>query len=222
MKGLSAITYGDGQFVVVARDGGTARSDDGVTWVQHSSGAQSLNGIVYGRGQFVAVGNTCFENNQCVGTIMTSADGANWVPRSRLGESLSAVAYDQGYFLAVGQSGTLLTSVDATNWVSRLSGSLHQLSGVASGNGQFVVVGGGGTILASGSMVSLEMTMAASASGPTLSLFAPIGLNYTIQSSTDLISWHDMTKLSGSPSGKVVLDGLSASAPRTFYRAQSQ
>jgi hypothetical protein len=53
-------------------------------------------------------------------------------------------------------------------------------------------------------------------------LEAPTGLDYTIQTSTDLISWHDVTKITSAQSNKVVLDGLPADANHLFYRAYSR
>jgi len=53
-------------------------------------------------------------------------------------------------------------------------------------------------------------------------LAGPIGLDYTIQTSTDLISWQDVTKITNTQSSKVILDGLPAASGQLFYRAYSR
>src|SRR5205807_461714 len=67
---LSAVAYGNGQFVAVGFGGTILTSTDGVNWLLRQSGIQNyLKGVSYGNGQFVAV---------AYGTILTSADGVNW------------------------------------------------------------------------------------------------------------------------------------------------
>jgi hypothetical protein len=56
----------------------------------------------------------------------------------------------------------------------------------------------------------------------SLSLEGQSGLDYTIQTSSDLISCRDVTKITGAQSSKVILDGLPATSDRQFYRANSQ
>ena len=93
--------------------------------------------------------------------------------------------------------------------------------GIAYGNGHFVAVGENGTILQSGSIIHLSIMPDASTGLLSLSLEGPTGLDYTIQTSLDLISWQDVTKITSAQSGKIILDGLPISSGRTFYRAFS-
>ena len=131
------------------------------------------------------------------------------------------IAYGNGQFVAVGNSdgtiglrdgvGTIQTSTDGLNWVLRQSGTPQHtdLRGVAYGNGRFIAVGSGGTILQSGSIIILSITPNAGTGLLSLSLDGPTGLDYTIQTSADLITWHDVTKITNAQSSKVILDGSS-------------
>jgi len=191
-------------------------SADGINWVQRQSRTMNalLDGIAYGNGQFVAVG---VKN----GLIITSSDGVNWLPRGR--EWLVAVAYGNGQFVAVGDDGIIWTSADAVKWVGRQSvmGFGSPLSGIAYGNGHFVAVGGG-TILKSGNIITLAITPNADSGLLSLSMEGPTGLAYAIQSSTDLISWRNLTNITSVQPSIIVFDALPAASDRVFYRAYSQ
>src|SRR5439155_25856476 len=97
---LTAIAYGNGQFVAVGQKGTVLNSADGVDWVQRQSGTQSnLLAVAYGSGRFVTVG----EGN----TLLSSVDGVNWIElQSGLPwgtrATLTGVAYGDGLFVAVG------------------------------------------------------------------------------------------------------------------------
>ena len=86
------------------------------------------------------------------------------------------------------------------------------LNGITYGNGQFVVCGSGRMILQSGSIINLSITRSTATGLLSISLEGPTGRDYTIQASTDLISWRDVTKISNAPSSKVVLDGSAGRA----------
>src|SRR5262249_20432466 len=142
-----------------------------------------------------------------------------------------SIAFGNGQFVAVGGSdatwpplgqGTIQTSVDGVNWIQREPRTPRPLPGVAFGNGHFVAVTSGGEILQSGSIVNLSITSNFSTGFLLLSSEGPTGLDYTIQSSADLVIWRDVTKISNAQSSKVILDGLSAASDRQFYRAISQ
>jgi hypothetical protein len=219
--GARAIAYGKGQFVALGAGGMALNSVDGETWIPHPTGAQTLTSIAYGQGQFVAVGFDC-GNVNCIGAIVTSTDGTNWVRRPGLGDVLLAVTYGNGRFLAAGESGTLLTSSDGVNWVVRQPRTYNQLAAAAYGTGRFVVVGSGGTILQSDPIINLSIAPTADRELLSLSLEGPPGIDYTIQSSSDLVSWREVTTITASPSSKITLDGLPVTPGNLFYRAQSQ
>ena len=74
---VSAIAYGNGQFVAVG-DGAILTSVGGAHWVQRQSlaetGLNSIYAMIYVNGLFWAVGS----NADPSGFIATSADGLNW------------------------------------------------------------------------------------------------------------------------------------------------
>jgi len=211
---LSGVAYGINQFVATGWnpfDVATTilTSLDGTNWVRRESAAQDAgSAIAYANGQFVAVGSQ----------IQTSTDGMRWVQGQLLAPSfLLGIVYGNGQFVAVGSFGIILTSTNAVNWVQRQSGIKTGLRGIGYGNGHFVSVGDIGTILQSGNIINLSITRS---TGPlTLSLEGPSGLEYTIQTSNDLVAWREVTKITNAQSAKVILDGLSATAERAFYRA---
>ena len=77
-------------------------------------------------------------------------------------------------------------------------------------------------ILQSGSMINVSITPNTDTESLTLSFEGPTGLDYTIQTSSDLISWRDVTKISNPASTKIVLEGLRITSDRQFYRATSR
>jgi hypothetical protein len=231
---LNGIAYGNGQFVAVGQVNQVNNpplvltSTDGLSWLEHrpeltarSAGfSAGFSGVVYGNGQFVAVGKFYLMDDITGGVIATSTNGVSWVERwsASGGRSLSSVAYGNGQFAAVG--GGILTSSDGANWVLRQSE--YGLTGIAYGDGHFVAVGPGGTILQSGSIITLTVAPKPSSNLLTLSLEGPTGQSYTIQSSTDLISWQNLTNITTTQTTSVILDALPAGSERSFYRAYSQ
>jgi hypothetical protein len=201
-------------------EGTILTSTDGDKWVRRTN-SESLSAIAHGKGLFVAVGP-----GLDVFPILTSPDGINWFSGIKIKTGYKglggaqAIAYGAGYFVAVGEAG-ILTSADGLNWVQRPTGS-HLLRGIAYGNGHFVGVGFTGIIVQSGSIINLEIRPNTATGLLSLSLEGPAGLDYAIQTSTDLVSWRDVTKISHAQSSKVILDGLPVTSDRQFYRAISQ
>jgi hypothetical protein len=56
----------------------------------------------------------------------------------------------------------------------------------------------------------------------TLSLTGPAGLDYTIQSSTNLVSWQDLTNMTSVQLTTVIFDGQHVAFDHEFYRAVSR
>jgi hypothetical protein len=84
-----------------------------------------------------------------------------------------------------------------------------------------VAVGWQGTILQSGNLITLTIAAKLGTDLLTLSLEGPIGMGYTIQSSTDLRSWRDVAKFTSTESSKIVFENLPAHSDHLFYRAFS-
>ncbi|MBU6401693.1 MAG: hypothetical protein KGS61_15355 [Verrucomicrobia bacterium] len=153
---LSAVAYGNGQFVVVGaaydsfggfRSPLLLTSADGTNWMQHSVKAGvPLTDVAYGNGAFVTVGGGLQPGtNTYVGVILTSPDGVTW---SRAFSTLATSAasyptqliYGDNQFVAVGYGGTVLTSPDGNAWTAQTSGTTDQLNAIAYGDHQFVAL----------------------------------------------------------------------------------
>ena len=74
----------------------------------------------------------------------------------------------------------------------------------------------------SGSIITLGITSKAGTGLLELSLLGPTGLGYTIQSSTDLVSWRNIANITATQPTNLVFDALPASSDQVFYRAYSQ
>jgi hypothetical protein len=202
------------------------------TWRNPLPSGSKLVAVAYGNGRYVALGSH--------GATASSPDGVNWVQGHPtglpFGVTFHDLAYGNGQFVAVGwewdygfleQSLVIFSSADGVSWVQRLDGPFFFTEGadsyrVAYGNGHFVAVGYNGTILKSGSIITLEITPNPSPGLLTLSVSGPTGLGYTIQKSTDLISWQIVTNISSVPTGTVTFETTPASVNHEFYRAYSQ
>ena len=239
--GLFGIAYGNGRFVAVgkAKENTGTKGDvlsspviltsaDGVNWLSQVLGAQpytGLNAVTYGNGQFVAVGAgyspDLLEAGRAI--ILTSTDGTNWVQhQSAATTGLHAVTYASGQFVTAGSRGGILTSLDGVTWVKRPSATEDSLSGLGYGNGHFVAVGWYPTILQSDSIVTLAIAPTIGKGLLELSLEGPTGLAYAVQTSTDMISWRNLTNITSAQPTSIIFDALPIASDRVFYRAYSQ
>ena len=142
------VTYGNGLFVAVARDG-TNRvmtSPDGTTWTTRATPfgntfeANWWMDVTYGNGLFVAVAESGTNR------VMTSPDGVTWTARAAAEANIwYEVTYANGLFVAVAISGTnrVMTSPDGSHKCSYSfnrclygfgSFSLHYRSGTNASN----------------------------------------------------------------------------------------
>jgi hypothetical protein len=227
---LNGIAYGNGLFVAVGQNNLTVSSQsliltsaDAVDWIPRHSGTnlQVLSSIAYGNGRFVAVGTPG-------SVILTSADGIEWNEHQSgiTGVVLNGIAYGSGQFVAVGrgfryEKNAILSSADGENWVAHQSGTTLGLNGVGYGNRQFIAVGDASTILQSGPIITMSLTPGSSGGRQTLSLLGPAGLAYTIQSSSDLVTWTDLTNIT-SVQPTLALDVPSPLHGHLFYRAYGE
>jgi hypothetical protein len=224
----TAVSYGNGQFVAVGDGGWIATSADGTNWFNQQSGTTSwLRSITYGNGQYVVAGVQY--RPSLFSSILTSADGTNWVEReSGLSNLiLEGVTYGDGQFVAVGgdfngNAPMILTSVDGVSWTPRQSPAGIYLYGVTYGNSRFVAVGDSGAILTSASIIQVALKPKPGKDLFSLWLTGPAGLAYTVQSSSDLISWQTVTNLTSIQPTTFISDVLPGTAARVFYRAYSQ
>jgi hypothetical protein len=226
---LSSIAYGNGRFVAVNGDNSILISTDLLNWVQGPPGPTNapLSSVWYGNGEFEVIGNSsCWKCGRTV--LMASSDGLNWSSNGREVELPSAfanaLAYGNGQFVAVGfnpyeGSAVVADSVSGSSWAPHALSCENPLRGVAYGDGHFVAVGDYGTILQSGSILTLALTPNPLPGMWTLSLTGPTGASYTIQSSSDLVSWHDLTNVVGLQATTVVPSTFSVGSGNVFYRA---
>jgi hypothetical protein len=230
---LSAIDYGNGKFVAVgARASVTLplwtaavlTSTDGTNWVEHDLKSRDLLlDIAYGNGVFLAVSEGYPAN------ILLSKDGLNWAQQTSSAEA-RGVRFVDGQFVAVGfhydpsmifrdDPSLLLTSTDGVKWFRRPIGTRDTLRSVAYGDGRVVVVGENALIAESGAIINLAI---AGSPGPlALSLSGPAGLGYTVQMSTDLVSWRNLTNFTSVQPDNFIYDLQLATSGRLFYRVFS-
>jgi len=209
---LNDVAFGNGQFVAVGYlQGWILTSPDGVTWTSHYAGILGLEAIAFGNGQFVGVG---------FGVFWTSTDGTNWtMPASPTKARLTTVAFGGGQFVAAG-FGAIVSSADGVNWVLRRDGGFYAMGGVAYGNGTFVTSGTSGSILQSGPfnlrMGPIQLVSVGLVQG---TVTGPIGQNYIVEVSTNMINWTALTNLITTNANTQFLDPQPASLRRRFYRA---
>jgi hypothetical protein len=159
------VCYGNGLFVAVADDFGTAKvlvSTNGVSWANvYAQLDFTLNAVCFGAGEFVAVGYETDDNGDSKTLILVSYDGLAWTRQSRttLYEELFGVSYGviggTGYFAAVGDNYNathptvvLTAPAGSSSWSFRSSSNSDDtLYGIAYGNNAFVAVGDFGTVL---------------------------------------------------------------------------
>src|SRR4030095_2057913 len=98
---LESVTYGNGKFVAVGRNGMILSSPDGGSWTERAGGTpNNLRGIARTPTGFVTVGNG--------GAVWTSADGFAWTNRGSLTtNNLRAIAFGGEMLVAVGDEGAM-------------------------------------------------------------------------------------------------------------------
>lgn len=142
---LYGITFANGQFVAVGKNGIIMTSPDGTAWTKREANTTTwLRGITYSYGHYIAVGGR---------SIVTSPDGITWTPRiNREGDLLFAATFFSNQDIAVGFGSAVVTSPgsDGATWIRRVPPEMPgQLSDVIFANGQYVTVGESGEILTS-------------------------------------------------------------------------
>ncbi len=216
---LFSVAYSNGLFVAVGQLGTVLTSTDGISWTGQFSGTLSnLLSVVYGSAGFVAVG--------VGGTILTSTDGTNWFQsNSGTPSTLESITSGNGYYLASGDSAVVRTSPDGIVWTPRNIGATggQNLYGCAFLSNRFDVVGTGGTIIESDVVPPLFDVQIHLQSGINwLTVFAPAGSNFRIQSSTNLVvpAWTDAVSFSNASPITQWTNGA-VGAGQQYYRAVS-
>jgi len=209
---LNGVAYNNGLYVAVGQD--IITSTDLYTWTERyafSNGlVNSFNGITYvntsGFTGFVAIGlgqrlvNGIATN---VAIIYTSTTGLVWrqVPFTSSEYGFNAIAANNQTIVAVGDNGIIYTSFNTIDWFPQTSGVSYNLNNVYwdSYSNIFIIVGDHGTILTS-DISGITWADQSSSSVTTNNLtgvthntidgqYIIVGLDNTILSSTDTITW---------------------------------
>lgn len=151
------VTYGDGVFMALMKNGQVYRSDNGAAWTKMNdlpgTSTQYPTDIIYAGGKFAAVGG--------YGKIYLSSDkGATWTTAaSGLSIYSWGITEGGGNFVAAGDNGRIIASADGgTTWLAQPSGltlnhyyinEYIRLNGIVAGDNCFVAVGENGLVLQS-------------------------------------------------------------------------
>ncbi len=211
----SSITYGNGRFVAVSRDGQhrVMSSTNGIEWTPSSATEPNAwNSVTFGNGRFVAV------SRDGANRVMSSTDGVNWI--SGTGTSINssqwnAVTYGNGRFVAVATGGTnrIMSSTDGINWSLHQAPEVNSWWSVTYGNGKYVAVGSLGTNRVMVSLDGINWTahqaaaesfwfsvtygngqfVAIALGGETQVMNSEDGINWTAQEVPESTSWSSVT-----------------------------
>lgn len=115
---LSAVTFGNGQYVAVGAGKTILTSTDGISWTTRSgpdSHFFQLNNVIYDGSQFIVGGNS---QDGFAPLIATSPDGITWtrqtwtVPTDQFESQIADIAADSNKLTAVGMNGIIMVSTD--------------------------------------------------------------------------------------------------------------
>ena len=136
---LYGVSYVNGTFFAVGKEGVLLTSPNGVNWttrIASSVNSKNLYQVAYGAGTYVAVGDA--------GTILTSTDTQTWTPQTApTGQNLYGICFgSNGQFVAVGAAGTVAYSSTAADgsWAV-LTVGIDDLNNIDTSGGEFVAVG---------------------------------------------------------------------------------
>ena len=158
--------------------------------------------------------------------MLKSPDGIMWTQQNIPNLTpLNGVAYGDGVFVAVGYPGTLFTSADATTWTQRESATVNWLNGVAFAKNTFVAVGSFGTILQSLPLPPqprflMEGTGWIAEHKLQLLIEAPVGSVLRVETSSDLVTWIDLTTIMNAKAVEQIRDQVTPDLTRRFYRVK--
>lgn len=185
---------------------GFARSSDGTTWTQITSG--SLTGecnVAFYNGVYVTGGYM-----SSYGQVYSSTDGTTWTQRvaqfgGAVGRPPKAVASNSGAtnkFAISGNSGHLYYSTNGTSWTQGTNFS-QTIFGMTSNNTTYVACGSGSLISTSTDGATWTTRSPASSPGTWWDIkfgngiFVVVGDSGHINTSTDGITWTNRTSTSG-------------------------
>jgi len=172
---LNAVTFNNGKFLAVGDGGEILLSSDGTNWtVEPNADTHNLYAVSNIGLEFIAVGDS--------GTILTSSGGGvNWTRSSPTTESLYGITYGAGMLVAVGAGGTFVYSSDnGATWqeTTQHPAPLPDLKSVAYGAPQLAELY---YLFTPQNGYTLQT--------PPLATFVAAGVNGTVLTSQDGITW---------------------------------
>lgn len=137
------ISFGNGIYVIVGRDGVIATSTDGTSWTMRSSGtSRALNGIDWDGTHFWVVGDQ--------GTLLKSSDGISWQALdSDTTVDLEAISYNGSRWVAVGQVSRMVSSTNGTDFDEFSVPINSDFLDITSDGAGFIATGKGGNVATS-------------------------------------------------------------------------
>jgi hypothetical protein len=222
---MEGITFGKGRFVIVGgyfmlTENGTDAhaitlvSTNGTDWTEVSNDVgKILRGVTFGGDYFQAVGND--------GITVSSSDGTNWLAPDSIQsvapyQNLRHVIYAAGRFIAVGNEGTVVSL--RTNWTEHASIVSQNLHDIAFGAGKFVAVGNEGIIVQSDDSLPIFSSPNLAAGTLRFNVRGGIEPEYRVQSTSDFLSWTDVTLFTNDNVKSVSFTNTTGGA-RRFFRA---
>ena len=207
----SAITYGNGQFLIgsshllLPYSETVFTSSNGTSWTTNS--VPDFNGVfrfvAFGNGIYIAVVSEINPRVPVTPQLLTSINGRDWTPVTA-SIADEAVAFGNGLFVTVGPRGAVYTSLDGVTWAPGPGRNGGSLTGIAVSGSTNVVVGG---VIPTGVYVQ-DVTVLRSVNGSDYSLqtagtgfkklgnvafeggvFVAVGEQGTILRSPDGITW---------------------------------
>jgi hypothetical protein len=107
---LLAVSFGEGVFVAVGRNGTMLKSEDGVEWEEiEAITQQDLHSVIYSQNGWLVVGKN--------GTLLVSQDGCEWEMRDTgTTVHLNKVIANENEIYVLGESGFIQKSADLETW----------------------------------------------------------------------------------------------------------
>jgi len=192
-----AITYGNGVFVLFARETQTTTkvytSNDAMVWTLRATLSGSCRQLIYENGLFVAVG----DSNTGANTVKYSNDGITWNTSPILINYASSVTYGNGLFVVTGDlnSELLAFSKDAISW-SYVSVIQKNWLSITYSHGLFVAVAyqnQSNQIMTWGEFITSESMVIGNNSSVTSRSSIVVGNNSSAYGSSSIAIGHDLT-----------------------------